>query len=186
MKDRWHWIPNGLTFMRIALVVPFAFALAEGQYRSALALFLVASATDALDGFLARVFGWKSRLGAIADPLADKLLLVTAYLVLSLTGVLPMWLFAVVLIRDLVIVGGGLLFHRLIGQFDVQPSLFGKLNTLVQVLAALAVIMAKSGFVLPEWTPVVATWSVAALALLSGGHYVVLWGQRALRRRRTS
>ncbi|PWG73519.1 CDP-alcohol phosphatidyltransferase, partial [Enterococcus hirae] len=80
-----------------------------------LILFVVAAATDGLDGFLARFFGWKSRLGAILAPLADKLLMVSTYLVLSITGVFPLWLFMLVLGRDVVIVVGGLLFHRFVG-----------------------------------------------------------------------
>lgn len=179
----WQWIPNGLTLLRILLVIPFAWALAGDQYRPALALFVIAAATDALDGFLARLFGWHSRVGAIADPLADKLLMITAFLVLSITGVLPMWLFALVLGRDLVIVGGGLLFHRLVGRFDVEPSAFGKLNTLVQILAVLAVMLAEAGADLPAWTTAFAIWSVAVMVLVSGTHYIGVWGLRALRRK---
>ena len=87
-------------------MIPFAWTLANDQYRSALVLFFVAAATDGLDGLLARVCNWKTRLGAIADPLADKLLMLTTFLMLSLTDVLPLWLFGLVLGRDLVIVGG--------------------------------------------------------------------------------
>ncbi|MFC4258756.1 CDP-alcohol phosphatidyltransferase family protein [Marinobacter lacisalsi] len=183
MLNRWRWIPNGLTLLRILLVLPFAWSLANDHYRSALVLFFVAAATDGLDGLLARMFGWKSRLGAIADPLADKLLLVVAYLMLSVTGVLPIWLFLLVLGRDLVIVAGGLVFHRLIGPFDVQPSILGKLNTLVQILAVLAVMLAEAGFPLPARTHDIAVATVAGMAVISGVHYVGLWGLRALRSR---
>ena len=144
-------------------------------------LFVVAAATDGLDGFLARFFGWKSRLGAILDPLADKLLLVTTYLVLSVTGVFPAWLFLLVLGRDLVIVIGGLLFHRFVGRFDVEPSAFGKLNTFVQILAAVAVMVQQAGFAMPSSTHSLALWGVTVMALVSGGHYVTVWGIRALR-----
>lgn len=181
MLNHWRWIPNGLTFLRIFLVIPFAWTLANGNYRPALVLFFIAAATDGLDGFLARLFGWKSRLGAIVDPLADKLLMTTAYLMLCVTAVLPMWLFALVLVRDLVIVGGGLLFHRLIGPFEVQPSIFGKLNTLVQIVAALAVMMAEAGLGMPAETHEVAIWAVAGFAVVSGIHYVALWASKATR-----
>lgn len=181
MLNRWRWIPNGLTLLRIVLVLPFAWSLANDQYRSALVLFFFAAATDGLDGLLARVFGWKSRLGAIADPLADKLLLIMAYLMLSVTGVFPMWLFMLVLGRDLVIVTGGVLFHRLIGPYEVQPSVFGKLNTLVQILAVLVVMLAEAGLGLPDRTHGVAIAAVTVMAVVSGVHYVGLWGLRALR-----
>ncbi|MCK7543317.1 CDP-alcohol phosphatidyltransferase family protein [Marinobacter bryozoorum] len=179
--QHWRWIPNGLSFLRVLLVIPFAWALASGRYRDALLLFAIAAATDGLDGFLARFFGWKSRLGAILDPLADKLLLVTTYLVLSVTGVFPFWLFLLVLGRDLVIVAGGLLFHRFVSRFDVEPSAFGKFNTLVQILAALAVMLQLAGVLLPSWTNTLALWAVTVMALISGGHYMTVWGLRALR-----
>lgn len=179
----WRWIPNALTFMRILLVIPFAWSLANDQYRPALLLFFIAAATDGLDGFLARFCGWKTRIGAIADPLADKLLMITAFLMLSLTDVLPMWLFLLVLGRDLVIVGGGLLFHRVIGPFDVEPSILGKLNTLVQIMALLAVMLAQADIAMPDGSQQVAILTVAAMALLSGIHYVGTWGLRALRSR---
>lgn len=179
--QHWRWIPNGLSLMRVLLVIPFAWALASGRYREALLLFVVAAATDGLDGFLARFFGWKSRLGAILDPLADKLLLVTTYLVLSITGVFPAWLFLLVLGRDLVIVIGGLLFHRFVGRFDVEPSALGKLNTFVQILAAVAVMAQQAGFAMPSSTHSLALWGVTVMALVSGGHYVTVWGIRALR-----
>ena len=97
---RWRWIPNALTFLRILLIAPFAGALLIGDYRRALLIFFLAAGTDAVDGFLARHFNWRSRLGAIADPLADKALLITAYLMLTLTEVLPVWLFLLVRRRE--------------------------------------------------------------------------------------
>ncbi len=179
--QQWQWIPNALSLFRVLLVAPFAWALANGYYHASLLLFVIAAVTDGLDGFLARFFDWRSRFGAIIDPLADKLLLITTYLVLSLTGVFPFWLFVLVLGRDLVIVMGGILFHRFVGQFDVEPSMFGKLNTLVQVLAALAVMSHAAGFPLPDRTSDLALWAVVVMAIISGGHYVAIWGVRALR-----
>lgn len=104
-----------------------------------------------------------------------------AYLMLSVTGVFPMWLFMLVLGRDLVIVTGGVLFHRLIGPYEVQPSVFGKLNTLVQILAVLVVMLAEAGLGLPDRTHGVAIAAVTVMAVVSGVHYVGLWGLRALR-----
>ena len=181
--QQWQWIPNALSIFRVLLVAPFAWALADGYYHEALLLFVIAAVTDGLDGFLARFFNWRSRLGAILDPLADKLLLVTTYLALSLTGVFPFWLFVLVLGRDLLIVLGAVLFHRFVGQFDVEPSAFGKLNTLVQILAAVAVMSHQAGVPLPDRTGDLALWAVVIMALISGGHYVAIWGVRALRGR---
>lgn len=179
MAQNWRWIPNALTFLRILLVAPFAAALWAKEYRIALIIFFVAAATDAFDGFLARQFDWHSRLGAIADPLADKTLLIVAYLMLTLTGVLPYWLFWLVLGRDLLIVVGGLAFHYGIGRFEMQPSLPGKLNTMLQILVALAIIIFLAGLPMQPWVIEVGTLIVAVSTVFSGLHYVLVWGVRA-------
>ncbi|WP_404363448.1 CDP-alcohol phosphatidyltransferase family protein [Marinobacter sp.] len=179
--QRWRWIPNALTLLRILLIVPFAMALLEAEYRIALAVFMVAAISDGVDGFLARQFGWHSRFGAIADPLADKALLITAYLMLTVTGVLPDWLFMVVLGRDLVIVGGALMYHYFIGSYDMQPSLMGKFNTLVQILVVLAVVILLAGLPMVSWVMPVGIYLVAVCAIASGLHYVIVWAGRAWR-----
>lgn len=182
---QWRWIPNALTFLRILLIVPFAGALLAGQYRSALAIFVAAALTDAFDGFLARHFNWRSRLGAIADPLADKALLIVAYLMLTLTGILPVWLFVVVLGRDLIIVIGALAFHYGVGRFDMEPTLVGKLNTFIQILVALSIIILLAGWPMQPWVMSAGIWLVAVSAVISGAHYVVVWGMRAWRAKRS-
>lgn len=173
MTHRWRWIPNALTFLRILLIAPFAAALMAKEYRFALVIFFLASATDAFDGFLARHYNWRTRLGAIADPLADKALLITAYLMLVLTDVLPAWLFWLVLGRDLLIVCGGLAFHYGVGRFEMQPSLPGKLNTLIQILVALAIIILLADLPMQPWVMDVGILLVAASAIFSGAHYIL-------------
>ena len=183
--ERWRWIPNALTFLRILLIAPFASGLLTENYRLALLIFIVAAATDAFDGFLARHFNWRSRFGAVADPLADKALLLTAYLMLTLTGVLPVWLFLLVLGRDLLIVGGALAYHYGIGRFDMQPSLPGKLNTFIQILVVLAIIVLLAGLPMQPWVLEAGVLLVALSAIVSGGHYLLVWGLRAWRARRS-
>lgn len=184
MTHRWRWIPNALTFLRILLIAPFAAALMAKEYRFALVIFFLASATDAFDGFLARHYNWRSRLGAIADPLADKALLITTYLMLAITGVLPAWLFWLVLGRDLLIVCGGLAFHYGVGRFEMQPSLPGKLNTLIQILVALAIIILLADLPMQPWVMDVGILLVAASAIFSGAHYIGVWSLRAWRAKR--
>ena len=150
----------------------------------ALVIFFLASATDAFDGFLARHYNWRTRLGAIADPLADKALLITAYLMLVLTDVLPAWLFWLVLGRDLLIVCGGLAFHYGVGRFEMQPSLPGKLNTLIQILVALAIIILLADLPMQPWVMDVGILLVAASAIFSGAHYIGVWSLRAWRAKR--
>ena len=184
MTHRWRWIPNALTFLRILLIAPFAAALMAKEYRFALEIFFLASATDAFDGFLARHYNWRTRLGAIADPLADKALLITTYLMLAITGVLPAWLFWLVLGRDLLIVCGGLAFHYGVGRFEMQPSLPGKLNTLIQILVALAIIILLADLPMQPWVMDVGILLVAASAIFSGAHYIGVWSLRAWRAKR--
>ncbi|MFE8069468.1 CDP-alcohol phosphatidyltransferase family protein [Marinobacteraceae bacterium S3BR75-40.1] len=184
MTPGWHWLPNIVTFLRIVLIVPFAVALYDGQYMLALVLFFVAGLSDGVDGFLARHFNWFSRLGSIADPIADKALLVTAYVMLTLTGLLPLWLLVVVVVRDLLIVSGAVAFHIWIGRYDMKPSFLGKLNTFVQIIFALSVIMALAGIAMPDLVVRGGLWAVAAMAVLSGGHYIILWGLKAWRETR--
>ena len=184
MTHRWRWIPNALTFLRILLIAPFAAALMAKEYRFALVIFFLASATDAFDGFLACHYNWRTRLGAIADPLADKALLITTYLMLAITGVLPAWLFWLVLGRDLLIVCGGLAFHYGVGRFEMQPSLPGKLNTLIQILVALAIIILLADLPMQPWVMDVGILLVAASAIFSGAHYIGVWSLRAWRAKR--
>jgi len=183
--ERWRWIPNALTFLRILLIAPFAGGLLTEHYRLALLIFIVAAATDAFDGFLARHFNWRSRFGAVADPLADKALLLTAYLMLTLTEVLPVWLFVLILGRDLLIVVGALAYHYGIGRFDMQPSLPGKLNTFIQILVVLAIIVLLAGLPMQPWVLEAGILLVAVSTVFSGAHYVLVWGLRAWRAKRS-
>jgi len=184
-SQQWRWIPNALTFLRIVLIVPFAGALLEGSYRLSLLIFVVAALTDAFDGFLARYFNWRTRLGAIADPLADKALLITAYLMLTITDVLPVWLFVVVLGRDLIIVCGALAYHYGVGRFDMEPSVPGKMNTFIQILVALAIIILLAELPMQPWVLTAGVWLVAVSAAFSGGHYILVWSLRAWRAKRS-
>lgn len=171
-------LPNLLTVLRLLLTIPIAWLLLAERHGQALSLFAVAGFTDALDGFLARRFKWITRLGSILDPIADKLLLVTSYLCLSLTAVLPWWLTAVVLLRDLLIVSGASLFRYLVGPLQFRPTWLGKLSTLMQIVLVLAVLLELS--ILPAFAEVrpALIITVLLLAVLSGGHYVWVWGRK--------
>lgn len=172
-------IPNLLTALRIVLVAPILLLLAEENYAAALLLFAVAGVSDGLDGYLAKRNGWVTRLGSILDPLADKLLLVCCYVVLGWNGLVPLWLVVVILGRDLLIVGGGILYHIRIGRFDAQPSLISKFNTLVQIILVLAVVAERSwGRVPPVLLPLLVD-VVAITTIASGLGYVWDWGRRA-------
>ena len=173
-------IPNLITFLRILLVAPFAVAVTRDHYGTALALFAVAGLSDGLDGFLAKQFGWTSRLGALLDPVADKLLLVTSYVLLGWKGELPWWLVVAVLARDIVIIGGGIAYHMLIGYVRMAPTLVSKLNTVLQIALVVGVFYALWREPLSPDLREAMSYTVLASTVLSGAHYVWIWGRRAL------
>ena len=126
-------LPNIITLMRVALLLPLAYYLMQKDYQIALVIFMIAGASDALDGFLAKQFKWTSRFGAIADPLADKMLMLVSYSYLAIENFLPIWLLAIVVGRDIFIVTAAYAFHRRFGPFDMQPSWLSKFNTTFQI-----------------------------------------------------
>lgn len=174
-------IPNAICVMRILLVAPILWALAEGRHVLALVLVCVAGFSDALDGYLAKRLDWRSRLGGLLDPLADKVLLVSMFLALAWLQLVPEWLAVVVIGRDIVIVCGGLAYHFFIGPVEPEPSPLSKINTAAQIACVIAVLCAvalgrPSGEVVYGLALVVLVTSLA-----SGVDYVVRWSRRALR-----
>lgn len=175
-------IPNIITVLRILLVPPVIVTLAREQYAAALLLFAAAGLSDGLDGLLAKHYGWTSRLGSILDPLADKLLLVSSYITLAWVGVIPVWLAAVVLGRDFVIIGGAIAYHFTIEQYEMRPSLISKANTLFQILLVLVLVFDQVVGFVPDWAQSVLVLTVLATSVLSGLSYVSSWTRRALSR----
>lgn len=173
-------IPNLISIGRVILVGPVVWALLEKRFDLAMVLFLVAGLSDGLDGFLAKRFQWQSRLGGILDPLADKFLLVSTYLCLGWLGELPVWLVVLVLLRDLVIVTGALVYHFRVAQFQADPTLISKLNTLMQIVLALVVVFSLGVVELPAGLIATLIWTVTITTALSGVGYVVEWTRRAV------
>ena len=174
-------IPNIITSTRIALVIPVVWSLIEERYLTAIALFFVAGITDALDGFIAKKFGWVTRLGAILDPLADKVLLVASYLVLGWNDLLPVWLVALVIARDLVIVIGFALYNKRIRKVDLAPSLISKINTAAQIILVLVVVIGQVWPQILNSIQMSLILVVAFTTLSSGVSYIWVWGRRAIR-----
>ena len=177
-------IPNLITGLRILLVAPFLWALLGERYSMALLLFVIAGASDALDGFLAKYFSWTSELGGLLDPIADKLLLIGAILALGWLNELPGWLVALVILRDLLIVGGAVSYHALIERFEAAPLMISKLNTLVQLILVCAVIIHYGMIPLSEGLLTGLIMLTALTTVWSGAAYVRQWSQRAQDRRR--
>lgn len=173
-------IPNIISVFRVILVMPVVLMLLQQQYTVALILFAVAGISDGLDGFLAKHYGWESRLGTILDPLADKLLLVCCFFTLAWMSLIPMWLLFIVIARDLVIVIGGVAFHFLFGRFEMEPSYSSKANTFFQIIFVLAVVFFHADFGFAPWIVGTLGYIVLATTLLSGADYVWVWGRRAI------
>ncbi|GAA0713533.1 CDP-alcohol phosphatidyltransferase family protein [Dokdonella soli] len=179
-------LPNLITALRIVLVVPLCWLIGAGRYEGALLIAAIAGLSDAVDGFLAKRFGWQSWIGGMLDPVADKLLLTAAFVWLALAGELPIWLAALVVGRDLAIVAGAVAYHALIGRFDAAPSRLSKLTTVVQIVFVLAELLHLSHWIeVPSPLRAVLIAITAGLTLASGLHYVVVWSARALRAARS-
>ncbi|NNE67433.1 MAG: CDP-alcohol phosphatidyltransferase family protein [Pyrinomonadaceae bacterium] len=173
-------IPNLLTFLRMALIPVFASLLFYGSSGWALLTFVIAGLSDGVDGFIARRFNQQSELGTILDPIADKLLMTTAFVILTLPDVfppadylpVPFWVTASVIGRDVLIITVAAAINIITGFRGFQPSWLGKLSTTVQILAVGLILIAAvypsiQGFYLPTVYVV-----VAALAFISGFHYI--------------
>jgi cardiolipin synthase (CMP-forming) len=173
-------IPNVISSIRILLVAPIAVALVNHQLATTIALFGVAALSDAADGFLAKRYGWQSELGAVLDPLADKLLLVTVFVTLAYLKLVPLWLMAAAVVRDVIIVLGALLYRYCFGPLSVRPSIVSKFNTLCQAAFILAVV-GRAEFSLPSaWVVMLLGALVFVTVVVSGIDYVLIYGRRAL------
>jgi len=165
--------------MRIALVMPILWLIAEKHYLPALLLFLLAGFSDGVDGFLAKRYGWHSRLGALLDPIADKLLVAGVFVMLVFAGLIPLWLAVIVILRDVVIVGGATAYNFLVRPVQGEPTRISKLNTALELLLVLFVL----GRAALGWPPEVSITVLGACVLVtvvvSGIDYVWSWSQRA-------
>src|SRR5467141_2161105 len=182
MSSRILTVPNMLTVFRMVLIPVFVTLVFYQRFSLALAVFVLAGLTDGLDGLLARRFGQQSQLGTILDPIADKLMLVTSFVVLSMRSVfpqplpahlpVPFWVTVAVISRDVFILVGAAAINIVTGFRGFRPSLLGKINTTVQIAAIAAIIFAASvPFGTGYYLPTIYT-TVFVSAVLSGAHYV--------------
>ena len=176
-------LPNLITAFRFLLVPPVVWLLLNDRSAAAMIVFGVAGVSDGIDGYLAKRFNWTSELGALLDPLADKLLLVCAFVTLGYLGWIPYWLVALVILRDLVIVAGAVGYHYYIEQLIAAPSPASKLNTVAQILLVLAVMFSSGIQALPSLWIDILLYVVLVTTLWSGIGYVWTWGHRAWHKR---
>jgi cardiolipin synthase (CMP-forming) len=172
-------LPNLICLVRLALIWPILTQLHAGQYRTALTLFIAAAASDGLDGYLAKRFDWISEVGKFLDPLADKLLLVTVFVESAWLGLVPWWLTAAVVARDVMIGLGALIFRLWFGPLHGRPTRFSKINTAAQLMY-LMLVMLNAAFGVPPREVLAAIALVTLLTtVLSGLHYVQIFTRRA-------
>jgi cardiolipin synthase len=165
-------LANWLTTLRILLIPVFVTLLVYRHAAAALAVFCLASLTDLLDGWIARSRGRQTRLGAFLDPVADKLLLTSAFVTLTWLKMIPFWIAAVVVSRDLVLSVGVLVIHVAGGTVHPAPSWLGKMSTVFQMLTVLAAVASSYFKVLPE-VPRALAWVTAVFTVSSGLQYIV-------------
>ena len=169
-------IPNGITLIRLALTPFFVLGVVEGNYRFALVIFVVAGLSDGLDGLLARLLGMRSLFGTYLDPIADKVLLVSAFVSLTVPEPgavrIPLWLTVMALSRDILIVLVALLLYLGAGVREFLPSIWGKLTTVLQVFTVGAVLVANVVDVVPPWLLVVMYYTTLIFIVISGLNYV--------------
>ncbi len=164
--------PNQLTFLRLCLTPFLVLALLDGYYRTGFVLFVIAGITDGLDGLLARVLKQRTALGQYLDPVADKLLLSTLFLVLTHLGLISWRITVLVFGRDLGILVVSAILYAAMGMRDFRPSIFGKANTLAQIIALITVLMSQ--FYAPAAVIVIrnaALFATVVLTVFSGLHY---------------
>lgn len=175
-----RWLPNAISIMRIALVPPILWCILAQRYDVALVLFFFAGFSDGVDGFLAKRFDWGTRLGGLLDPVADKLLVSGTFITLVVGGLVPLWLAALVVLRDIVIVGGAAAYNAFVGPVEAEPTRISKLNTALELLFILFVL-SRAAFGWPEPISIMVLGAgVLVTVVISGVDYVWSWTRRAM------
>jgi len=166
-------IPNLITLLRIILVPVVVILLIQGSFRKALAVFIIASVSDAVDGFLARVMHQQTVVGAYLDPIADKALLASAFVTLSILNVIPAWLAVIAISRDFMILLGISVLFIMSVPVEIRPALLSKITTVLQVSTIFLALFFRC---LPDgfeqgWLDIL-YWGTAIFTIASGLHYM--------------
>ena len=166
-------LPNILTLARILITPLFIICLIKEAYATALLIFTLAGVTDGLDGLLARLMDQRTTIGAFLDPIADKLLLVSAFVTLAVQGIIPAWLTVVVISRDVLIIVGIAILEVSRVDYQIQPSMVSKCTTVAQ-LATIFLLLLSIHTTALEHALLPVYWLTTALSVASGLHYVYL------------
>jgi cardiolipin synthase (CMP-forming) len=178
---KWNYLPNAITIIRIVMAFPLLYLLMTQQALAAFWLALIAGGTDFVDGYLAKKYHWQTTLGGLLDPIADKCLLTVCFIGLAWQGAIAWWLFAAVILRDVVILTGALIWWKTIGPFKASPSMLGKLTTFMQIVFV-AIILAERAFVSAFGMITVSMlWLMLLMTVASGLDYFFRYGALALK-----
>lgn len=173
-------LPNIITIGRVLLIPVVAFLLLDHDYTLAFAVFVVAAVGDWVDGFIARRFNQMSQLGAVLDPVADKMTMMIVAILMAAQGLLPIWLAVVIVMRDAVIVAGAVAYRFVVGRIEMAPTRLSKANTFLEfgvislVMAQAAQLVRADAWLMPLFILVFAS------VLVSGAHYVWVWRKKAV------
>lgn len=179
MASRTLTSANQITILRLVFIPVFAILEVDGRYGAALVILILAAISDVVDGYVARAFHQQSPLGVALDPIADKLLMATAFVILSFRGALPWWLTILVLSRDVGIIVTALLISLIVGYRPFRPTRLGKASTVMQVLMVLmAVGMQVHVPLLAKDVVMVGVYATAGITIASGIHYLLVVQQR--------
>lgn len=179
LRADWINLANALTLLRVLFVPVLVYLLQRGAYGPALWVFLAAGLSDALDGFVARRFNQMTYVGAVLDPIADKLIIVSTVVMFAWLGLLPSLIALLVVARDLTIVGGAVCYRVVAGPVDMSPTSLSKFNTFVQIAMILLVLVQAAGLAeISAWLPFV-YGLVVATTITSAAHYIWVWGRKA-------
>jgi len=166
-------IPNILTLLRILLVPIIVIFLMQGAFLKALIVLAVSGLTDALDGFLARILNQQTVLGAYLDPIADKALLVSCFVTLSIKGVIPGWFTVIVISRDFIILGGIAILSIMSIPYEIRPSLVSKITTALQLFTVLVFLLFRISPSLIDYRWLIAVqWITVLFTIISGLNYM--------------
>ena len=175
-------LPNLISLLRLCLVPLAIWLMLSNHYLGAFWVFISAGVTDALDGFIAKHFNVRTTLGGYLDPLADKALLTSVYVTLGYEDHIADWLVILIVFRDVLIIGGAILYQTLTQALTMQPLWISKINTVAQIILA-ALLLGLLGYGIQEDRGIVQalTWFVAASTVASGFAYLFIWGARFFR-----
>jgi len=171
-------IPNMLTLARIVVTPVIVYAILIGKAEMALVLMIAAGITDMIDGAIARYFNQRTTVGAYLDPLADKLMLISAFVTLFIVGKVPLFLFLAVLFRDAIIVVGAVAYEMVTHQLKMEPSLISKATTFMQIVFVVTMLLNMASPVNESWIQGT-LWVTFIVTCISGLHYMFVWTRKA-------